>query len=387
MRLPNSASSKHATTAPGNRRSLYSALEGLTDTLFFPAKYFSRAPLLFTKHHVSSYSHLHKLRFIDDTLESDEQVETIRKCDATVVAFVDGSVVNIDGYCVTQNHSGAAYAFRDEITSEEFTRLMSTGRAQSSYGAETKGLAELCHDLHQYLEGANRTDENICIFTDPLSRIGSLKSIKIEDHEDLEVVEAADRLCVDHNVTLGHVRGHAQITGNEYAKAATELSKGEDIYDTFAAAKSRIEYVLGALGAGELKTYITELPESRVAQAAAFNQDFQFNCPMKGDVPRSAAVLVNNIELGLRPRVFSEDSWCPGHLRRCQFCGGSGTAMHFLYVCPQLSDVRESVLGIGYHENARGCSKDINKIAAYILEIASRVMDPDPSDVRSEPPC
>ena len=377
QRLDYTTAYKKFREAQPNRKSIINSMKVQTEKIF-PAKTYERIPFLQGKNHCRCYDSIEKLKFVPETLETDPEVELLR-FGARFSGFVDGSVLESQNYVSLLNESGAAYVIIDEVDGTEKITQIGTGRIQHSYGSESIGLAALCIDMTQAVVDSDSVGCNVCLFTDCQSRIKSLEALKLQEVLDRDTLSAVNGLCKVAAVTLAHVRGHAGIHYNElcdkYAKLATKICRGEKLQYNYGAAKSRLKHVLAESRVERLRRAARADPQSRIGQAAIFSRNFKQNVSMNSDIPRKTAVIVNNIELNFCPLVYPEPPWEPTNRKRCQFCGGAGTASHLLHTCKALQYDRDQIFGPS--PNMHDINKDFILIAQFVIAVSQKLANND----------
>jgi hypothetical protein len=212
-----------------------------------------------------------------------------------------------------------------------------------------------------------------------LSRIQSLKAFLVNSPDDHDLIESANDLCKIADVTLAHVRGHAGIEGNEIcdgeAKNATDKSEGQLLEYTYEAAKSRVQSTLRDARKARLRKEAERDPEGRLACASLLTDGFERNPTGKSDLPRRSAVIVNQLEVNTCPTVFPEENWVSPKLRKCQFCGGSGSVPHLLLHCRELTATRATIFGA--HAKTTEIIANPLGIASFVREAVKERLNRD----------
>jgi hypothetical protein len=201
----------------------------------------------------------------------------------------------------------------------------------------------------------------------------------VKDAADLLLLQAANALCEVAEVAVGHVRGHAGLEGNEIcdaaAKKALPSAANQPLQYTYEAAKSRVRSITAASRRKKLLADVRANPDGRLAQAATLTDNFERNSTVRLDLPRRSAIIVNQLETGCCPLVFPEPTWSSTKKRRCQFCGGSGSALHFLLTCSDLAETRRKTLGL--HPDLKQLQRDPLPIVNFVRAVAGNLHTPD----------
>lgn len=239
----------------------------------FPAAKFYRLPFPELK----SYAHLvcefGRINFMAQTIENQADMDELeRSSDLSI--FSDGGVKEPCTFAKDPNRSAGAFVVK-RGGATVFQDGFYLGVCNHSFGAEraaaTRGAGRGIQQAAEFIE-EKHVKPRVLLATDSLSLVMALKSRSIKIFEDLQLMKNINSLATIADLTISHVRGHAEICGNEEADAlCTEVLRSPAMQTECCASllPEAVKSELKRHAEGERSMRIRSLAVSRPAVARA----------------------------------------------------------------------------------------------------------------------
>ena len=235
---------------------------------------------------------------------------------------------------------GARIKYPNDTTEDIFD---SCGAYCSNYVAEQEAISKACIQIQKKFENFPSLVTNIVFYTDSLSTLQALESGKSENKAMSELISNISQLMSNFNVdiVLQWIPGHSGVQGNESADSLAKTGASLPQPD----APVSMDTVKKMIRTNFKEEWLQGWINNGTGRALFENM----NAPKKNDA-------INQLKRKDQTTIFRlRTTHVPlnGHLSKikknhpahCRLCGHSNeTVKHHLLDCPQLSDLRCSLL-------------------------------------------